>query len=455
MYAKLYSKYFYPFYDGILRRRDTFRLLREYEVNQWRSTDELRLIQWEKLRKLIAHVYEHVPYYRMQFERIGFSPADLNTPSDMQHLPFLSKKDIRENQGDMLANNSSSTCLFSSWTGGSTGVPIKFKYDRYSYECRIAASARADRWSGWEFGVRELYIWGVRATADSLFLRWKKNIHHLLLRRKIFNSYLFSAETLPRYVDELNTYKPEIIVGYAGTVAILAQFIKEKGRWCHSPRAVIATAEQISPEQRDLIESVFQAPVFNRYGSREFMIIGMECDQHDGLHLNIDNQYIEVLKDGKPVVPGEVGEVVITDLNNYAMPFVRYKIGDLGVLSDSKCSCGRGLPLLKSVNGRIMDAIKTRDGRCVTGLFFTHLMKDFEEIRQFRVIQKSYDALEIEFVRTEKYTDECLQYLRREIGKILGDGVGIIFRAVPEIRPLASGKQRITFSELPVDFGNR
>lgn len=454
MYSQLYSRLLYPFYEGVVRGRKTFSLLREYEANQWRSLDELRQLQWAKLRKIIAHAYGNVPYYRDQFDHAGVCPSDLKSPEDLLRFPYLSKKDIHENQETLLASNCRQAQLFPSWTGGSTGAPIKFKYDRYSYECRVAASARADRWSGWEFGVKELYIWGQRPTSDTFITRCKKNAHLRLLRRKIINPYLFSSETLPGFVAEMNAYKPEVIVAYAGALATMAQFIKARGLACHSPRSIIATAEQVFPEQRELIENVFQAPVFNRYGAREFMVIGMECERHVGLHLNIDNQVIEVLKDGKPVAPGELGELVITDLNNYAMPFIRYKIGDLGVLSEKACPCGRGLPLLQSVNGRVMDAIKTRDGRCVTGLFFTHLMREFEGVRQFRVIQKAYELIQVEIVKGDSFKDECLERLRLEINKTMGSQVQVEFSFVADIKPLPSGKQRITFSELPANFGN-
>ena len=452
MYTWIYSRFVYPFYEGIIRGRKTFQRLHEYEANQWKSVDALREMQWVKLQKIMAHAYSNVPFYRSQFDRVGVTPSDLKNASDLLRFPFLTKKDIQENQETLLAADYRDKRLFPSWTGGSTGAPIKFKYDRHSYECRVAASARADRWSGWDFGAKELYIWGVRPTTDSFVVRCKKKIHQRLLRRKVINPYTFSNATLPGYVEELNAYKPDIIVAYAGALATLAQFIKERGLRCYSPKAVIVTAEQTFPEQRELIETVFQAPVFNRYGSREFMIIGMECERHDGFHLNSDNQMIEVLKDGRPVAPGEIGELVITDLNNYAMPFIRYKIGDLGTVAESACPCGRGLPLLKSVNGRIMDALKTRDGRCITGLFFTHLMREFEGVRQFRVIQKSYELVEVEIVPGGTFSDGILPRLRLEIVKMMGDGVQVVFSIVKEIKPLPSGKQRITFSELPTDF---
>lgn len=452
MYSKLYSRFFYPFYENVVRGRQTFQRLREYENNQWRAIDELRQIQWAKLKQLILHVYENVPYYRAKFDQLHLSPEDFREPSDIRCLPFLTKSDVRQNQDRLLATNYGDSRLYASWTGGSTGEPVTFKYDRHSYECRIAASARADRWSGWDFGVRELYVWGLRPTSDSFAVRWKKQAHHKLLRRRMFNSYLFSSATLPAYVAEMNSFRPEIIVGYSGAIATLAQFIKERGVQCHSPKAVIATAEQVFPAQRALIENVFQSPVFNRYGSREFMIIGMECERHDGLHLNIDNQLIEVLKNGDPVKPGEIGEIVITDLNNYAMPFIRYKIGDLGVASDVVCPCGRGLPLLERVEGRIMDAIKTRDGRCVTGLFFTHLVKEYQGIRQFRVLQKSYQDIEIEIAREHSFDDACVGLMEHEIAKVMGESVRIVFRFVPDIAPLPSGKQRITCSDLPLTF---
>jgi phenylacetate-CoA ligase len=454
MYVETYSKLIFPFYETLLRNRSTLKYLAQLEKNQWLTEEELRVIQLMKLQLLLNHAYENVPFYRKRFKERGIRPGDIRTPRDFLDVPMLSKSDINRNRDELIAVNFARKKMYNSWTGGSTGFPIEFKYDRSSYEWRVASAARADRWTGWNSGEKELYIWGVRPSSESAMTRFKKKIHHRSLRRKIINSYTFSKETLPVYVREYNHFRPRVVVGYATPLYNFAKFVKSNSLECHSPKAIIVTAEKSYPYQRTFIEEVFNTKVYNRYGCREVMLIAAECETQEGLHMNIDNLYIEILRNGEPVGPGEIGEVAITDLNNYGMPFIRYMVGDLAILSEHKCSCGRGLPLLEDPEGRVMDTVVTADGRFVTGLFFTHLMKDFSDIRQFQVIQETQRDIIIKIVTNGQIADGTLIKIKEEVYGILGNYMKLSFQLVNEIPLETSGKRRIVISKLPVDFGN-
>ena len=164
-------------------------------------------------------------------------------------------------------------------------------------------------------------------------------------------------------------------------------------------QGVICAAEKVLPFQREVMERVFGCPVFNTYGSREFMLIASECEKHEGLHVNVENLIVEIVKeDGTYAREGETGRIIITDLHNYGMPFIRYEIGDLAVFTERRCSCGRGLPIIEDVVGRSLDMIKTPEGKIVPGEFFPHLMKEFKEILKFQVIQETLENLRIRMV---------------------------------------------------------
>jgi phenylacetate-CoA ligase len=256
---------------------------------------------------------------------------------------------------------------------------------------------------------------------------------------------------LPRFVGLYNRFKPDVVIGYTSAMTEFAKYIKSKNIKCHRPNSVIATAEQLFSEQRQILENVFCCPVFNRYGSREVMLIASECEKHNGLHMNIDNLYIEILRNGKPANPGEMGEVVITDLFNYGMPFIRYQIGDYAVPSQSACTCGRGLPLLKEISGRTFDAIITLDGRKLTGLYFTHLMGNISGIEQFQIIQKRRDHLLVKIVKNNLYSESTTKQINEELTKIMGPKVTIEINFVDKIPFLDSGKRRITIKEFEPD----
>jgi phenylacetate-CoA ligase len=253
-----------------------------------------------------------------------------------------------------------------------------------------------------------------------------------------------------RCVEYINKKKPTGIVSYTTGIYNLAQFVQKNGIHLDttSVKSIITGAEKLFDYQRDLIESVFKARVFNTYGCREFMLIASECEKHEGLHVNSDSLVVEILVDGKAAKPGETGELVITDLHNYGMPFIRYKNGDLATQSTKVCSCGRGLPLIENVDGRKTDVIVAHNGTKIPGIYFPHLMKEIPEVRKFQVIQKSRTVIEVKIVQQPKISEEKIQFVRHEIQNVVGDEVDIQFNFVDDIPLNASGKFRVTISEI-------
>lgn len=455
MYRQIFKNILNPIYESVIKRRNMLKYRRFLEDSQWWPYEKLQAFQWEELTKLLRHAYENVPYWRGQFDKLGLKPSDIKTYEDFCRIPVTDKKNIRENHEDMRAVNYSGKTWKKS-TGGSTGEPLHFEYTPESYDWRVAASKRGYSWAGCEDGAKQAYIWGTAIGKVSPFKKLKESLHHSFLRQKYFNCFEFSERGMVRAITSLNRYKPEIMVGYTNPLYSFAKYAKGHANIGFKPKAVISAAEALYDFQRKEISSVFGCDVFNTYGSREFMLIASECENHHGLHVNMENLLVEVLgEEGKPVKPGEIGEVVITDLHNYGMPFIRYKIGDLAVFSREPCLCGRGSTILKNVVGRSLDMIKISNGNNIPGEFFPHLMKDFHEVKQFQVIQDKINNLIIKIVKAENISESRLALMKDEILKVVGKEINVSIVFVDKIPLTATGKHRVTISELKCVGGKK
>jgi phenylacetate-CoA ligase len=445
MYGPLFRHVLFPFYETVLRGRPTLRHLALLEQQQWLPREEIERIRWRKLQALLRHTYDQVPYYRRRWDEIGARPEEIGGPADFARLPLLTKARVRAHAAELEAADYRGRNTLHSGTGGSTGESLRFRYARDSYAWRVASAARSDRWAGWDWGCKEAYVWGLPLVAGPPLQRFKKAAHHALIRRRIFNSYEFSAQTLPRFAARLAAYRPEFIVAYANPLYVLARFALEHGIRLPTPRGVIATAEMVYDHQKKVIEQAFGCKVFNRYGCREVMLIAAECACREGLHLNADNLYVEFLaEDGSPCGPGETGRIVLTDLHNYGMPFIRYEVGDLGTPTDRACSCGRPLPLMEMVAGRTMDVIQLPCGRYLTGLFFTHmlLMGEYPGLEAFQFEQTAPAKIVARFVRGPGWRDDNVPRMHQIVRGKLADDVDLSFEFVDKIPLTASGKWR-------------
>lgn len=446
LYGKFYRHLLLPAYETI-RGRKMHAHLREADASQWKTRDEIREMQWRELKRLLDHAYQQCPWYRDRFQASNLTPDDVRSPADVAKLAPVTKQDIRDHREHMLAGNHRGR-VYEHKTGGSTGAPLQFYVNRGSYEWRLAVSMRGYRWAGCEDGDRQFYVWGAPIGTPPWKQRAKTRLHNAFLRRQIVSSFGFSEPGMADCVERINRFRPITVIGYTNALFLLAQHVLDRNKKLAKPNAVITAAEGVNSLQRTTIERAFGAPVFSSYGSREFMLIAMECEQHNGLHLSADNLYVEVVTEGRPAKEGEAGDILVTDLHNFGMPFLRYRIGDMGVATNRRCSCGRGLPLIERIEGRVLDVIRTPEGRIVPGEFFPHLMKEFNAVKQFQVVQKRLDLLQIRLVLREGANGDTMRGMEREIRRVLGDRIQIHFESVSEIAQTASGKHRVTISEL-------
>lgn len=443
-YESAFRHVLFPLYEGGLRRRHTLAWLARYERDQWLPPERIAALQLERLQRLLAHCEREVPYYRQRWKALGIRAADIRTLDDYARLPVLTKADIRTNFDDLQAESWRGRLLFKA-TGGSTGEPLRFGYTRESNDRRTAVMWRGYGWAGSRMGRRTLFLWGGAVGDPSRVHLLKDRLYNTLFARRVLNSFHMTDANLAQYADAIDRFRPAVIVAYVEPLVRLAKWINQTGRKVWQPQAIIGAAESLHEFQRDILQQAFGCPAFNTYGCREFMLIASECEKRHGLHINADHLVVELA--GHPA-PGEPGDVVITDLFNYGMPLLRYVNGDVATLATHGCDCGRGLPLLERVDGRRLDAIRTPAGNILPGEFFPHMLKDVPGLARFQLVQRQLDRLDLAIVRGAGYDDAAQAYIRREVGKVLGDSVRLDIHYVDDLPLTRSGKLRVTVSEL-------
>jgi phenylacetate-CoA ligase len=245
------------------------------------------------------------------------------------------------------------------------------------------------------------------------------------------------------YHDRLKRFQPDVLYGYPNAIREFAEYIQGEKLEPITVGKIFCTAEKLSEGTRKKLEEVFSGEVFNLYNTREHGCIGFECRKHNGFHIDIGNVHVEIMEDGKPVPAGQPGEIVVTDLLNYGMPFIRSRIGDRGALSPETCDCGINLPLLSSLEGRESDVLIMPDGSKVAGLMMLDMFEDVETIKNIQIIQESLHEITINLETTEEMTDKFKGYVKSQAMKFIGEDVNIVVNKVVKIpKSPISGKTR-------------
>lgn len=451
MIEQLYQRWIIPGFETRIKQRNTYAFWEELEESQWWPLEELQALQLSRLRSLLAHCFEHSRYYREQWQARELYPAKLDSLEEFAAWPVMQREMVRDQREQIQVNHDFE--LVHKSTGGSSGVPLHFVIDRRANEQRMAAANRGYAWAGAFPGTKQTHLWGITLGTQSKIRKAKEKLYYrYLYRRDMLDSFGFNMDSVDAYVRRINRYRPTAIVAYSNPLYCLARMIEQRGLFIHSPKSIVVGAEKIHAFQRKQIERVFNTPVYETYGSREFTLIGAECEHHTGLHLTMENLLTEIVNDdGTPTPDGQEGNVVITDLTNYAMPFVRYAIGDRAIAGLGACKCGRGLPLLPKVVGRRLDVIVTADGGRIAGEFFPHLIKNHTSILQFQVVQPKLDLVELRIVVDHRWTQEKLRRLQREISKAVGRSTQIAIQQLESIPLTPAGKLQVVVSHVKLD----
>jgi phenylacetate-CoA ligase len=428
------------------------RYLREFEATQYLSPEEIRALQLERLRRLLDHAYWNCPFYRERFDRLGLVPGDIQELDDLRLVPVLEKQDIQDRRNWMVARGWPAPDLILNRTGGSTGSPMTFYMSRDRKCSRAAATVRHNRWAGWDVGDRVALLWGAPRDAAG---GWRARLRSRLLERTLFLDAGHVTEAkLIAFHHALQRFRPRAVLAYAQAAVLVARYLRSHGLTAYRPHALVTSAEVLEPEQRTLLEEVFGCPVFNRYGCRETSVVASECPAHDGMHVMAEGIYVEVVRGNEPAEPGEPGSLLLTDLLNHAMPLIRYRVGDLAEWQPGVCRCGRGLPRLRSVAGRVTDFLVGTDGRLVSGPFLSLYLVGQRpglgqvQIRQERAGEAHYS------IRPPggRVRGEDLDYLHEGTRQYLGDGARVSWEVVEQLPAEPSGKFLFCRSTVSADF---
>jgi len=440
MYSKIFKNVIFPLAE-LSQGTHVLKTLELLEDSQWWPWDEIRAFQEKRLRELMQHCYANVPYYRSTFDRLSLKPEDINSPQDLQKLPVLTKDIIRrEFPANMVAQNVPKKKLTLCHSGGSTGEPLPYYQDRQAQSWRFACLFRLWNWAGYYLGKRwvRLDLIAHDRLSQKLMDRFSRCLFFRLSR--------MNQQTLRVSVEKIRKFKPETIRGYASQVFLLAKYLKDNNITDIKLVSIITTGDMLFPHYRKLIEEQFHCPVFDTYGGNSIVISG-QCEA-GAYHIAAENVILEFIKDDRKVVPGELGTVLVTDLSNYGMPFVRFKIGDLASPSQEVCKCGRGLPVMSSVIGRDTDIVVTPDGNYLVAYFFGHIFESMTSVNQFQVVQQTEDEIEIKIVKNDKFSEQDAQYIKNAIRQGAGEKLRIRLNLVNDIPVPMSGKIRLVISEI-------
>jgi phenylacetate-CoA ligase len=451
-YGVALKRVLYPAWER-LRGRPTYELLASLRRSERASVDELNAIRVGYLRRLVRHAYHHTVHYRRAFDALGVTPDDVRSADDLRKLPMLPRAVAQASVEDRTAGWPA--VAVSKTTSGSTGQPLEVRFSAESRHWRDAIKWRGYGYGGYEMGDKAVHLWGVPAVAPTPWKRVKTAVDHKL-RRDVYTSCMVrSRERLFEMVALIRKERPSVLGGYAQAIADLARFVNAEGLRTWDGIKVIYGAERLWPHDRDDIARAFGPAVFETYGCREFMLMGAECEAHDGLHEQAENLVVELLvpetgpsgaKTYRAARPGEQGEVAITDLHNLACPFIRYLTGDLALARPATpCECGRTLPKFGPVEGRVTETMRDADGNPVEGILFNILFLNMaKHTRQFQVIQRADRRITLKVVPAgnELVLDHAAEALIREyVGKHLR-GIPLDIEVVPEISLTRAGKLR-------------
>jgi phenylacetate-CoA ligase len=418
------------------------------EHSQWESPERIRHIQLTALKSLLQHAYENVPYYRESIDAQGLNVTNLHRIANFRRLPVLTKTIINQNQKSLTAANVSRTDLIDCSTSGSTGQALRFKYDMHAWSYRRAAQIRNRQWLGIQLGDRVASLWGAPIDinkAESL----RGRLHRYISNTMTLSAYDLKPVTMDGYIDRLARFQPRLISSYPGPLTVFANHVQQTAQSISGLRALLCSAETLYPWQKHTIERAFEKPVYNFYGCREFGAIAQECVYRQGLHVNQERFLIEIVdEDMQPVPRGESGELLITDLQNFGMPFIRYRIGDTSSWQHGTCQCGRNLPRLKHLEGRTLDVVQTPSGNRLGGTFWTLLFRSRPGIDQFQVVQEHLDSVLITYVKTLEGNEPPLDYFTKKIKQACGAAMNVTFQQAETIPKTASGKHRFVVSKL-------
>jgi len=414
------------------------------------SPEEHNKIQTSRLREIITHAYETVPYYHKVFNALGLKPADIRTKEDLHKLPKITKADLRKDTESFISRTADLSHCARIRTSGTTGIPSSIYYDKDAMLTHLLISLR---WNSlfWSYTSRLRTRRAYLVVSDSVSTVTNNYYKKTLPFLDFFQDLKFFSvlEPISQIVEALNKFKPHVILSYGSYLELLMRHILgERGADVKfNPRVVAFTAEALNSKARKLIEDTFDCPIFGLYGAGEALGIGFECELHKGYHMCVDAYPMDVIdENGDPVGEDESGEIVISNLTNRAMVILNYQLGDRVKMGGNDCSCGCRLPMIKEIEGRTNDIIILKD-KLVSELI-PSIFREKEYVYQFQVIQEDLHNLRVRVVPSQEWTQVFDAEVKKDFRAIVGDDISVTIEPVKEIPRTPNGKIKLVISHV-------
>lgn len=443
LYTALVANLLFPLQERF-KKHTTAAVRRAMDESQWWPAAKLEELRLDRLRRLLVRAGGHVPYFRDCFAGLNFDPAGITTLEDLQRLPFLTKTVIRTEGERMKSDIAQRLARFN--TGGSSGEPLIFFIGTERVSHDVAAKWRATRWWGVDIGDPEIVVWGSPielGTQDRI-----RAIRDRLMRTELLPAFEMSEARLDGFIEHIRARRPKMLFGYPSAISLIAGHARKRGIALNGlgVKVVFVTSERLYEHQRVVISEAFGCPVANGYGGRDAGFIAHECPA-GGMHITAEDVIVEIIDElGQVQPPGVAGEIVVTHLATSDFPFIRYRTGDIGTLGAEPCPCGRGLPLLKEIQGRSTDFVVAADGTVMHGLALIYILRDQPGVKEFKVVQESTALTRVLLVTESPFNDASAKSIVTGLKRRLGENVEIDVQLVDRIPAEKSGKFRYIVS---------
>ncbi len=400
--------------------------------SQWLGGEQLRRLQQRKLRRLLHHAYQTVPFWRRRFDEAGFSPDAFRTLTDLQRLPVTTKQDLQAlAPQEYLSGHYPPERLHAEHTSGSTGQPFTIRLDPHFRSVRDALFLRALSASGYRFGQRLMLVTATRTKPAANWRRWL---------------YASIEEDGANLLEHFNRFRPAVLYGCVTPLREMARAARHAGVH-HRPQVIITTAESLDPATRRLLASTFSTRVTDVYGLTETGMVAWECP-HAGYHLSDDTMLAELL----PTDDGTGQRLVVTNLELFAMPLIRFQTGDLVTPGHTgRCACGRSLTHVEQIEGRLADCIQTPDGRSISPYRFTLALEAIPGLQRYQVLQTGARRYLVRIESDGADVTPIAARVRERMHQVLGGTAQVEVKLEAVITPQPGRKFRVVERRIEIE----
>lgn len=422
---------------------------KELQETEWFTPDQIHEYQSKRLKQLVEHAYNNVPFYRKLYDEHGVRPEQIKSSSDIYRLPIITRTDVRNAGDKLISSQHPKHNLIHGHTSGTTGSPLSFYWDKQTCIYTNAVDWRQKLWAGVHYGDKIALLLGrtIVPTTKTTPPFWQHDRLHNMLW---MSSFHLGEKYFPFYVNKLRAYKPVAIEGYPSTIYIFARYLKATEQTL-PVTAVFTSSETLLPFQRECIEERFECKVFDFFGMAERVVFATQCDEAQQYHLNFEYALNEIVDtNDNPLENGKEGYLVGTSLLNYGMPFIRYKTNDITTIETDQCTCERHMPRLRGITTKDEDIVVTPEGKLISSSVLTHPFKPLDTVKECQIIQEKIDVLQIKIVRRDNYSEEDTVHLITALRERVGPTIRIEIEFVENIQRTKAGKFRWVISKVPL-----